>query len=64
MQQYPTLYNIVRRKNQTVAATLSTTPLNISFRRALVGDKLNLWLELVSKVQYLWCLQEGVILTR
>ena len=64
MQQYPTLYNIVRRKNQTVTATLCTTPLNIFFRRALVGDKLSLWLELVSKVQYLWYSQEGVILTR
>ena len=29
---------------------LGTRPLNISFRRALVGDKLRLWLELVSKV--------------
>ena len=64
MQQYPTLYNIVRRKNQTVDATLSTTPLNIYFRRSLVGDKPSLWLELVSKVQYLWYSQEGVILTR
>ena len=49
-QQYPSIYNIVRRKNQTVANSLSTMPLNISFRRALVGDKLRLWHELVSKI--------------
>ena len=49
-QQYPSIYNIVRRKNQTVADSLSTMPLNISFRRALVGDNLRLWHELVSKV--------------
>ena len=29
---------------------LGTRPLNISFRRALVGDKLRLWPELVSKI--------------
>jgi hypothetical protein len=31
---------------------LSTTPLNVSFRRALVGDNLAKWLELVGDV--LW----------
>ena len=50
MQQHPSLYNIVRRKNQLVADVLRTRPLNISFRRALTGDKLRLWLELVSKL--------------
>ena len=39
-----------KKKNQTVANSLSTMPLNISFRRALVGDKLRLWHELVSKI--------------
>ena len=29
MQQYPSLYNIVRRKHQTVASVLGTIPLNI-----------------------------------
>jgi hypothetical protein len=29
--KYPSLYNIVRRKNATVAQVLSTTPLNVSF---------------------------------
>jgi hypothetical protein len=38
MVKYPTLYNIVRKKNVSVAHVLSTTPLSVSFRRALVGD--------------------------
>jgi hypothetical protein len=37
MVKYPTLYNLVRKKNMTVAQILSTTPLNVSFRRALEG---------------------------
>jgi hypothetical protein len=35
--QYPSLYNIVRHKDQTVAHTLATVPLNIEFRRSLTG---------------------------
>jgi len=50
MKVYPTLYRIIRRKNQSVASVLGSRPLNVSFRRALVGDKLHLWLDLVSKV--------------
>ena len=38
---YPSLYNIARRKDETVANILSSTPLNIFFRRGLTGDKLN-----------------------
>jgi len=44
------LYCIARRKNDTVANILSTVPLNISFRRALSGDRLRTWLDLVEKV--------------
>ena len=50
MQQYPSLCNIVRKKNQAIAIVLSTTPQNVSFRRDLVGVKLRLWHELVSKI--------------
>jgi hypothetical protein len=32
MKKYPALYNIVRKKNVSVAQVLSTTPLNVSFR--------------------------------
>ena len=47
-EMYPS--NIVRRKDETVASILSSTPLNISFRRGLSGDKLKQWTELVGKV--------------
>ena len=43
MKQFPDLYSIVRRRNQTVASALNSTPLNIAFRRAIVGDKLRQW---------------------
>ncbi|WVZ85024.1 hypothetical protein U9M48_031988, partial [Paspalum notatum var. saurae] len=48
--QYPSLYNITRKKHITVVAVFSSTPLNISFRRALVGDRLQKWKELVSEI--------------
>jgi hypothetical protein len=35
--QYPSLYNVVRQKNQTVASALASVPLNIEFRRSLIG---------------------------
>jgi hypothetical protein len=45
--RYPSLYNIVRKKNATVAQVFSTVPLNVSFRRALVGDNWVKWMKLV-----------------
>jgi hypothetical protein len=48
--QYPSLYNIVRKQYATVVDVLSSTPLNISFRRALVGDKLRDWHNLVARL--------------
>jgi hypothetical protein len=50
MTKYLSLYNIVRKKNATMAQVLSTTPLNISFRRALVGDNWAKWLQLVGSI--------------
>jgi hypothetical protein len=47
---YPSLYNIVRKKNATVAQVLSTSPLNVSFRRAVVGENWNRWLILVGSL--------------
>ena len=49
-RQYPTLYNIVRRRNVLVADVLSAPPLNIEFRRALTDDKWISWLDLVEKL--------------
>jgi hypothetical protein len=50
MKKYPALYNIVRKKNVSVAQVLSTTPLNVSFRRVLVGDNWEKWISLVGNV--------------
>ncbi|WVZ66350.1 hypothetical protein U9M48_015586, partial [Paspalum notatum var. saurae] len=44
------LYRIVRKKHVTVASVLNSVPLNVSFRRTLIGDNLVSWYELVSKV--------------
>jgi hypothetical protein len=49
-QQYPNLYNIVRRRNATVADIFSSRPLNISFRRNLVAENSLAWHELVSRL--------------
>ncbi|WVZ69705.1 hypothetical protein U9M48_018450 [Paspalum notatum var. saurae] len=51
-EQYPSLFNIARKKHSSVAHVLSTNPLNISFRRALVGDKLMKWNDLVARVAF------------
>jgi hypothetical protein len=50
MTKCPSLYNIVRKKNASVAQVLSTTPLNVSFRRALMGDDWAKWLDLVGSI--------------
>ena len=52
-QQYPMLYNIVQRKQVTVANVLSTPTLNISFRRSLQGDRWDKWLELVNRLMHI-----------
>lgn len=49
-QLYSSLYNIVHRKHATVAEVLGSLPIHISFRRALVGDKLVAWNELVLRL--------------
>jgi hypothetical protein len=43
MKEFPSLYNIVRKKHVTVAKVLSTIPLGISCRRGLTGNNLALW---------------------
>jgi hypothetical protein len=47
---FPTLYNIVRRKNVSVSSVLSTTPLNVAFGRSLMGANLQSWYNMVAMV--------------
>jgi hypothetical protein len=51
-QKYPTLYNIVDRKQVSVADVLQNQPLQITFRRTLTPNKWALWLELVHLLMY------------
>jgi hypothetical protein len=52
-QQYPSLYAITQWKNVSVASVFSSIPLNISFRRGLVGNNRTLWYRLVVKVAHI-----------
>jgi len=49
--KFSTLFNIVRRKQDSVASVLASAPLNISFRRNLVGRNLWDWLRIVASLQ-------------
>ena len=48
--QYPSLYRIVQRRDALVATIMQSIPLNIQFRRVLVGDRWEAWLHLVSRM--------------
>ena len=49
--QYPVLYNIVQHKEVSVHDVLhAAPPLNISFRRAIVGDKWDMWAHLCTRL--------------
>jgi len=49
--KFPSLFNIVRRKQASVASVLAGVPLNISFRRNLVGRNLEDWHRIVASLQ-------------
>jgi hypothetical protein len=50
--QYPNLYNIAREPHATISKIMATSPLNISFRRALVDNNLRHWLGLVAQISH------------
>jgi len=50
--KYPSLFNIVRDPHATVAKVLASRPLNLSFRRALVDNKLAEWRNLVAQITH------------
>ena len=51
---YPTLQNITNLPHDTVANIMRSTPLNISFWRALVRDKLDEWEDLIAKITHIY----------
>jgi hypothetical protein len=46
--KFPALFNIVRRKQDSIAIVMSSPLLNISFRRNLVGANLSNWNRIVA----------------
>jgi hypothetical protein len=52
-EDYPNLYNIVRRKSATVADIFRTRPLNITFRRSLVAENLYSWHHLILRLAHI-----------
>jgi hypothetical protein len=48
--KFPTLFNIVRRKQDSVARVLASVPLDISFHRNLVGRNLRDWHRIVASL--------------
>jgi hypothetical protein len=51
--KFPSLYAIVRRKSSTIATVMGSVPLNVSFRRALVGQNLVYWHELCASIVHI-----------
>jgi len=51
--KFSSLFNIVRRKQDSIAIVLSIPILNISFRRSLVGTNLTNWNQIVASLQHL-----------
>jgi len=57
-QQYPQLYNIVRKKQDMVGQVLSTPQPNLSWRRDLIGNNLAAWNNLATRLAALNLSQE------
>jgi hypothetical protein len=48
--KYSSIYNVVRDPHATVAKVMAAKPLNLSFRKALVDNKLVEWQNLVAQI--------------
>ena len=49
-RQYPSMFNIARRKDLSVASVFSLPTLSIDFRRSLTGNRWERWLDLVERL--------------
>jgi hypothetical protein len=47
---FPALYNIMRKRSAYVRSVLSSIPLNVAFRRSMVGANLQTWHNVVAMV--------------
>jgi hypothetical protein len=57
-EQYPSLYNIVRKRRDKIANVLSTV-LNVSLRRTLVSHNHVLWHDLVRRIAHINLTEEA-----
>lgn len=57
--RYPSLYAIVRRRNDTFANVMRSVPLNVSFRRSLVGQNLDKWHSLCASIVHIDLTEES-----
>ena len=48
--QYPALYNIVRHKSDTLAEVMQSSPPVMTFRRDLIGPRLEAWNALLGRL--------------
>jgi hypothetical protein len=49
-EQYPVLYSIVRRKSDTIAVVMATSPPDVTFRCDLIGPRLQSWNSLLQRL--------------
>jgi hypothetical protein len=57
-EQYPTLYNIVHHKSDTLAKVMETSSPDVSFRRSLIGPRQASWnalLHVIVRIMILLC---------
>jgi len=59
---FPALFNIVRRKQDSMAQILNSPPLNISFHRNLVGANLSNWHRIIASLQHVNLMEERDVL--
>jgi hypothetical protein len=50
-EQYPVLYNIVHRKSDTIAIVMASSPPDVTFRRNLIGSRLEVWNSLLHHLE-------------
>jgi hypothetical protein len=56
--RFSALFNIVRKKQDSIVTVLSSRNLNISFRRNLIGRNLANWQRIVASLQQINLIQE------
>jgi hypothetical protein len=56
--EYPSLYAIASHKNITVASVFGSNPINLRFRRSLIGNNREVWFHLIERLMRVQILDE------